>query len=66
MNNTLQLLGYALIPAVTMTLAGFWAIWRAPSANTRSALMHFAAVGFTHLRVDKTARRFRFQALRVT
>ena len=43
MNNIFQLLGYALIPAATMTLAGFWAVWRAPGENMRSALMHFAA-----------------------
>ncbi len=43
MNNILQLLGYALIPAITMILAGIWAILRAPNENTRSALMHFAA-----------------------
>ena len=43
MNNILQLLGYALIPAITMILAGIWAVLRAPNENTRSALMHFAA-----------------------
>lgn len=43
MNNILQLLGYALIPAATMTLAGIWATLRVPGENTRSALMHFAA-----------------------
>ncbi len=43
MDNILQLLGYALIPAITMTLAGIWAVWRAPNENWRSALMHFAA-----------------------
>lgn len=43
MNNTLQLLGYALIPAITMILAGIWAVLRAPNENTRSGLMHFAA-----------------------
>jgi ZIP family zinc transporter len=43
MNNILQLLGYAIIPALTMTFAGIWAIWRAPNENWRSALMHFAA-----------------------
>ena len=43
MNNILQLLGYASIPAFAMTLAGIWAIWRAPNENWRSALMHFAA-----------------------
>jgi ZIP family zinc transporter len=43
MNNILQLLGYAIIPAAAMTLAGIWAIWRAPNENWRSALMHFAA-----------------------
>ncbi len=43
MNNILQLLGYAIIPALAMTLAGIWAIWRAPDENWRSALMHFAA-----------------------
>jgi ZIP family zinc transporter len=42
-NNILQLLGYALIPAITMILAGIWAVLRAPNENTRSALMHFAA-----------------------
>lgn len=43
MNSILQLLGYALIPAITLTLAGTWAVWRAPNDNWRSALMHFAA-----------------------
>jgi ZIP family zinc transporter len=43
MNNVLLLLGYAFIPALAMTLAGLWAIWRAPNENWRSALMHFAA-----------------------
>lgn len=43
MNNILQLLGYALIPAATMTLAGIWATLRVPGENLRSALMHFAA-----------------------
>lgn len=43
MDNILQLLGYALIPATAMTLAGVWAILRAPTENWRSALMHFAA-----------------------
>ncbi len=43
MNNILQLLSYAIIPALAMTLAGIWAIWRAPNENWRSALMHFAA-----------------------
>jgi len=43
MQNVLQLFGYALIPATTMILAGIWAVWRAPSENWRSALMHFAA-----------------------
>jgi ZIP family zinc transporter len=53
MNNILQLLGYALIPAATMTLAGFWAVWRAPGENMRSALMHFAAgVVFAVLAVE--------------
>jgi len=42
-NNILQLLGYALIPAATMTLAGIWATLRVPGENLRSALMHFAA-----------------------
>ena len=43
MINYFQLLGYALIPAATMTLAGIWATLRVPGENTRSALMHFAA-----------------------
>lgn len=43
MNAVLQLLGYALIPAMALTLAGLWAILRAPNENWRSALMHFAA-----------------------
>lgn len=43
MINYFQLLGYALIPAATMTLAGIWATLRVPGKNTRSALMHFAA-----------------------
>ena len=43
MNAVLQLLGYALIPAMALTLAGVWAILRAPNENWRSALMHFAA-----------------------
>ena len=53
MNNISQLLGYALIPAATMSLAGFWAVWRAPGENMRSALMHFAAgVVFAVLAVE--------------
>ena len=43
MINYFQLLGYALIPAATMTLAGIWATLRVPGENLRSALMHFAA-----------------------
>ncbi len=43
MSNIIQLLGYALIPATAMTLAGVWAVLRPPGANMRSALMHFAA-----------------------
>lgn len=43
MINYFQLLGYALIPAATMILAGIWATLRVPGENTRSALMHFAA-----------------------
>ena len=43
MINYFQLLGYALIPAATMTLAGIWATLRVPGENTCSALMHFAA-----------------------
>jgi len=43
MINYFPLLGYALIPAATMTLAGIWATLRVPGENTRSALMHFAA-----------------------
>ncbi len=43
MINYFQLLGYALIPAATMTLAGIWATLRVPGENLRSALMHSAA-----------------------
>ena len=53
MHNVSQLLGYALIPASTMTIAGFWAVWRAPGEKMRSALMHFAAgVVFAVLAVE--------------
>ena len=52
-NNVLQLLGYAIIPAITMTLAGIWAVWRAPNEKWRSGLMHFAAgVVFAVLSVE--------------
>lgn len=53
MKNILQLLGYAAIPAVTMTLASVWAVWRAPNEKWRSGLMHFAAgVVFAVLSVE--------------
>ena len=53
MNNILRLLGYAFIPAATMTLAGICAVLRAPKENMRSALMHFAAgVVFAVLSVE--------------
>lgn len=53
MNHISQLLGYALIPASMMTLAGFWSVWRAPGEKIRSALMHFAAgVVFAVLAVE--------------
>lgn len=53
MSSILQLLGYAFIPAITMIITGMWAIWRAPSINTRSAIMHFAAgVVFAVLAVE--------------
>lgn len=40
---SLQLLTYALLPAVAMVAAGVYAVFRAPGPNLRSALLHFAA-----------------------
>lgn len=42
MDQLLQLLGYALIPATLMLSAGIWATFRVPGPNLRSAIMHFA------------------------
>lgn len=43
MNSTLQFVGYAIIPALTMTMAGIWSVFYTPNESWRSALMHFAA-----------------------
>jgi len=43
MRSPFQLIAYAIVPATAMTLAGWWAVWGAPSESWRSALMHFAA-----------------------
>ncbi len=42
MDQLMQLLGYALIPAVLMLGAGVWATFRVPGPSLRSAILHFA------------------------
>lgn len=42
MDHFLQLVSYALIPAVLMLGAGVWATFRVPGPRLRSAILHFA------------------------